>query len=250
MLTNELILQRLDNLSDQITRLAEKHRAREELFEELTPIAREALATAISRLDAFEKQGYFTFAAELGDTLVALLDGARDASHVKPLGTLGAVRAIRRDTDVQKGLGIVVEMLRRIGRHANATAEATAGDHKARLAALLGPRRQRKVTAPKPKLLPGPQCATPASVDVDLSQWSRATAEQLAAEQHISLTDEHWALIEAARGDFAATHASPNIQRLTQVGGVATRDLYRLFPKAPARTIAKLAGLPKPAGCL
>jgi hypothetical protein len=29
-----------------------------------------------------------------------------------------------------------------------------------------------------------------------------------------------------------------------------TKDIYALFPKAPARTIAKIAGIPKPAGCL
>jgi sulfur relay (sulfurtransferase) DsrC/TusE family protein len=34
------------------------------------------------------------------------------------------------------------------------------------------------------------------------------------------------------------------------VASVATKDLYALFPKAPGRTIAKIAGLPKPAGCL
>jgi sulfur relay (sulfurtransferase) DsrC/TusE family protein len=34
------------------------------------------------------------------------------------------------------------------------------------------------------------------------------------------------------------------------VSGVSTKDLYTLFRKAPGRTIAALAGLPKPAGCL
>jgi tRNA 2-thiouridine synthesizing protein E len=31
---------------------------------------------------------------------------------------------------------------------------------------------------------------------------------------------------------------------------VSTKELYALFPKAPARTVAKIAGTPKPAGCL
>ena len=57
-------------------------------------------------------------------------------------------------------------------------------------------------------------------------------------------------MLDAARADFAATGSSPNIRRLTQVAGVSTKDLYVLFPRAPGRTIAKIAGLPKPAGCL
>jgi dissimilatory sulfite reductase related protein len=43
---------------------------------------------------------------------------------------------------------------------------------------------------------------------------------------------------------------SPNIRRITLELGVSTKDVYALFPKAPARTIAKIAGIPKPAGCL
>jgi sulfur relay (sulfurtransferase) DsrC/TusE family protein len=31
---------------------------------------------------------------------------------------------------------------------------------------------------------------------------------------------------------------------------VTTKELYVLFPRAPGRTIASIAGLPKPAGCL
>ena len=64
------------------------------------------------------------------------------------------------------------------------------------------------------------------------------------------MTDAHWVLVDAARADFEATRVSPNIRRLTQVSGVATKDVYALFPKAPGRTLAKIAGLPKPAGCL
>ncbi len=64
------------------------------------------------------------------------------------------------------------------------------------------------------------------------------------------MTDAHWNVIEVARTDYAATKASPNIRRLTQVTTVTTKEVYALFPKAPARTLAEIAGLPKPAGCL
>ena len=40
------------------------------------------------------------------------------------------------------------------------------------------------------------------------------------------------------------------LRRLTQGTELATKDLYALFPKAPARTVAKIAGIPKPVGCI
>jgi hypothetical protein len=50
-----------------------------------------------------------------------------------------------------------------------------------------------------------------------------------------------------ARADFE-DRVSPNIRRITQAPGVTTKDIYALFPKAPGAHIAKIAGLPKPAG--
>lgn len=306
------ISERLDAVLEQLAYLTERQRKQEELVAELTPIAKAALGTATERLDALDKQGYFAFGKELaavarkvvegfspadvrelGDAAVQILQAVRamtqpavlaaatdatavldDAAGVKPLGMFGMVRATR-DDDVQKGMAIMIEVLRRIGRGANAMAAPAKEleDKKARLAATLGSRKHRKALGIERKRLPAatpapaPSCAAPAappqtatvidgvaySADghlVDASAWTRPLAEALAQLQGVALTDAHWAVLEAARADFAATGSSPNIRRLTQVAGVTTKDLYALFPKAPGRTIAKLAGLPKPAGCL
>nr|HPH67710.1 TusE/DsrC/DsvC family sulfur relay protein [Kofleriaceae bacterium] len=85
---------------------------------------------------------------------------------------------------------------------------------------------------------------------MDASVWTRELGATLAHVQGLTLTDAHLTVLDAARADFATTKQSPNIRRLTQVTGMSTKDLYTLFPKAPGRTIAKVAGLPKPAGCL
>ena len=84
----------------------------------------------------------------------------------------------------------------------------------------------------------------------DASTWTRSLGEKLAAMQGIEMSEAHWKLVGAARTDFVSTKVSPNIRRLTQLGAVTTKEFYTLFPKAPARTLAKIAGLPKPAGCL
>lgn len=327
------LLARLDALSAQVTQLTERQRRQEELFEEFTPIARSMVTTAISRLDALEQKGYFEFGEallgvgkqiiegfsaqdvrQLGEAVVSILDAVRsmtqpqvlaiaanatqamqNAEDIKPLGIFGMVKATQND-DVQKGMALMVEVLRRVGHGANALAarHAQQQDRKTKLAQVLGPRRKQLGTErpqhTQPPPLPthppkvahtpsntpadtanttpaGPGCAVPsrpgtpaAVIDgiaytadghlVDASAWTRPLGEAIAHLQNVTLTDAHWVVIDAARADFTASATSPNIRRLTQIAGVTTKDLYTLFPKAPARTIAKIAGLPKPAGCL
>ena len=78
--------------------------------------------------------------------------------------------------------------------------------------------------------------------------WTPVLAESLAAAVGIELTPEHWHLLTFARHEFQATGRTPNIQRLATGTGIGTRAVYGLFPTAPARTIARIAGIPKPTG--
>ena len=49
-------------------------------------------------------------------------------------------------------------------------------------------------------------------------------------------------------GPAAAADAA--VARLTKESGVDTKALYQLFPKGPAKKAARIAGLPKPKGCI
>ena len=84
----------------------------------------------------------------------------------------------------------------------------------------------------------------------DPGQWTRDLALSLAEAQGVTLDDARWRVIEFARADFEEHGASPNVRRITMGTGLATRELYAMFPDAPARTVAKIAGIPKPAGCI
>ena len=85
----------------------------------------------------------------------------------------------------------------------------------------------------------------------DADAWTRELAEQVATELGVApLTEAHWTLIDWARADFAATGVSPNVRRLGKGSGVGTKTIYQLFPRAPGKAIARVAGLPKPAGCI
>jgi dissimilatory sulfite reductase related protein len=84
----------------------------------------------------------------------------------------------------------------------------------------------------------------------DPAQWTREVASELAKPLGITLTDAHWKVIEFIRKDAAENGGAPNVRRLTKLGGVPTKDLYDLFPGGPAKNAARIAGYPKPAGCV
>jgi TusE/DsrC/DsvC family sulfur relay protein len=82
-------------------------------------------------------------------------------------------------------------------------------------------------------------------------QWDRDVAEALAAELGITpLTEQHWQVIEFCRTDYQDQGDAPTLRRITKVGGVPTKDLYKLFPKGPAKKVAYVSGLKKPTGCI
>jgi tRNA 2-thiouridine synthesizing protein E len=84
----------------------------------------------------------------------------------------------------------------------------------------------------------------------DYSEWSEELAKSLAAQIGVSLTDQHWQAIRFVREDFAAHGETATIRRIGTVGGVSTKDLFRLFPQKPAKKLAYVAGVPKPHGCV
>ncbi len=83
------------------------------------------------------------------------------------------------------------------------------------------------------------------------NQWDKAVAEILAEEIGITpLTDRHWQVIEFCRNDYEVQGDAPTMRRITKIGGVPTKELYKLFPKGPAKKVAYVSGLKKPSGCI
>ncbi|GAP22122.1 TusE/DsrC/DsvC family sulfur relay protein [Leptolinea tardivitalis] len=83
------------------------------------------------------------------------------------------------------------------------------------------------------------------------AEWTKEIAIEMAREEGIeSLTDAHWKVIDYARQSAASSGASPTLRTITTGSGVSTKDLFALFPKGPAKKVAKIAGLGKPEGCV
>ncbi len=85
----------------------------------------------------------------------------------------------------------------------------------------------------------------------DPEQWTEAMAPELAATEGIDeLSDDHWTVIKFMRSEYAEKGTGPTVRLLGKTSGVSVKELYQLFPKGPAKSAAKIAGIPKPRGCI
>ena len=84
----------------------------------------------------------------------------------------------------------------------------------------------------------------------EYDEWNDELGSQLAANIGIELTDRHLDAIHFLRDDFKTQGETATLRRVSTLGGVPTKELFELFPKKPAKKMAYIAGLPKPAGCV
>jgi tRNA 2-thiouridine synthesizing protein E len=102
--------------------------------------------------------------------------------------------------------------------------------------------------------------ATYAGINVDLNdegfftdptQWTREIAVELAKADGIDeLAAQHWTVLEFMRKEYFEKGTGPTVRVLGKTSGVSVKDLYLLFPKGPAKMAARIAGIPKPKGCI
>jgi tRNA 2-thiouridine synthesizing protein E len=86
---------------------------------------------------------------------------------------------------------------------------------------------------------------------VNPADWSKDLAVEIAEGEGVSdLTEDHWKVIEFARANAESSGAAPTLRQITKGAGVPTKQLFKLFPKGPAKKVAKISGLGKPEGCV
>ena len=92
---------------------------------------------------------------------------------------------------------------------------------------------------------------------VNLGDWTKEIAEQMAKDDDVDLSDEHWDVINFLRDYFEEYQIAPAVRVLTKA--IAKRMgkdkgnskyLYYLFPYGPGKQGCRFAGLPKPTGCI
>ena len=83
------------------------------------------------------------------------------------------------------------------------------------------------------------------------SEWTKEIAVEIAKEEGIAeLTPSHWKVIDFCRVDAGSGGKAPTLRRITTAAGVNTKEMFALFPKGPAKKVARISGLGKPEGCV
>ena len=91
----------------------------------------------------------------------------------------------------------------------------------------------------------------------DIGEWSPELAEIIARGESIEMTPEHWEVVNFLRNYYEEYQIAPAVRilvkEMTKKYGKERGDqkyLYGLFPYGPAKQACKIAGLPKPTGCV
>ena len=84
---------------------------------------------------------------------------------------------------------------------------------------------------------------------MDFSQWTKEIGEEIAREHNITLTDEHWEVIDYIQQQVA-NNKPLSIRGIKKSGVIDIKKLYALFPGGPLKISTKIAGVPKPKSCI
>ncbi|MBI4591113.1 MAG: TusE/DsrC/DsvC family sulfur relay protein [Candidatus Rokubacteria bacterium] len=81
--------------------------------------------------------------------------------------------------------------------------------------------------------------------------WSETVAQYFADQEGLrKLTDEHWKVVNMIRNYYLQFGVAPMIRKVVKDTGFELKYIYTLFPSGPAKGACKIAGLPKPTGCV
>ena len=92
---------------------------------------------------------------------------------------------------------------------------------------------------------------------VNLSDWNEDVANEIAKSENVEMTENHWEVVKFLRDYYNEYQIAPAVRVLTKAIGKKlgpdkgnSKYLYELFPYGPAKQACKIAGLPKPTGCV
>lgn len=86
---------------------------------------------------------------------------------------------------------------------------------------------------------------------VNLDDWNEDLAVMLAKTEDVEeLTEEHWKVIQYLKDYYKQYGIAPMVRKLCKDTGFSLKEIYNLFPTGPAKGACKIAGLPKPTGCV
>lgn len=261
-----------------------------DFVEEMSPVARAMMDSGIVEFARLEERGYFRLGADLMEaldrfvetyqpgSLPALADGLNDVVMIlrmlsqprilaaaqdvaegfdkagsEPIEMLGAAKRVETEKDIQRGIAFALDLFSTLGRSVSRAPRL----RRAESAPVVSRPRSTPIPAARASSAqaqaqaPSESCCSVEFSFVPDAEWSRDWAEATAQSLGVAPLDERkWTIVEYSRSDYKENKKAPNIRRITKALDISTKDIYALFPSAPGPTISKIAGVPKPAGCL
>jgi tRNA 2-thiouridine synthesizing protein E len=81
--------------------------------------------------------------------------------------------------------------------------------------------------------------------------WTDEVARAIALDEGIEeMTEDHWKVVNFIREHWKQHDLAPAVRLICTELGLNVRSIYRLFSSGPARGACRIAGLPKPDGCV
>ncbi len=82
-------------------------------------------------------------------------------------------------------------------------------------------------------------------------KWNKEVAEDLAKAEHaFPMGDDHWKVVNYLRDYYTKYEIAPPVRMLVKQTGIDLKTICTLFPNGPAKGACKVAGLPRPTGCV
>ena len=86
---------------------------------------------------------------------------------------------------------------------------------------------------------------------VDPGLWNDGVARAIASEEGIEeMSEDHWKLVNFIREYWKENDMAPAVRLICKETGLSMRQIFQLFSSGPARGACRVAGLPKPDGCV
>lgn len=86
---------------------------------------------------------------------------------------------------------------------------------------------------------------------LDFNGWSKNWVMYVKEQEGIDeLNDEHWKVINILQDYYKKNGIAPMVRVLSKLTTFKLKHIYELFPSGPGKGACKMAGLPKPTGCV
>jgi TusE/DsrC/DsvC family sulfur relay protein len=80
-------------------------------------------------------------------------------------------------------------------------------------------------------------------------EWTEDWAREVAVQNHVELTEKHWAVLRWLR-QKQEEGVALTIRKVSNSGLADIKQFYQLFPGGPLKISSKIAGIPKPVSCI